>query len=65
MEHAWDALGRAIDNRLVYSLKFASAANALREEWDAIRVDLISKLVDSMPRRVHGLVRARGGHTRC
>lgn len=64
IEHAWDALGRAINDREVIPQNLQELADALREEWDAMPVDVINKLLDSMPRRLHALVRARGGHTR-
>ena len=64
IEHAWDALGRAINDREVIPQNLQELADALREEWDAMPVDVINKLLDSMPRRLHALVCARGGHTR-
>ena len=64
IEHAWDALGRAINNREVIPQNLQELAVALREEWDAMPVDVINKLLDGMPRRLHALVRARGGLTR-
>ena len=64
IEHAWDALGRAINDREVIPQNLQELADALREDWDAMPVDVINKLLDSMPRRLHALVRARGGHIR-
>ncbi len=64
IEHAWDALGRAINDRDVIPQTLQELADALREEWDAMPVDVVNKLVDSMPRRLDALIRARGGHTR-
>ena len=64
IEHAWDALGRAINDRDVIPQTLQELADALREEWDAMPVDVVNKLLDSMPRRLHALIRARGGHTR-
>ena len=57
------ALGRAINDREVIPQNLQELADALREEWDAMPVD-VNKLLDSMPRRLHALVRARGGHIR-
>lgn len=64
IEHAWDALGRAINERNNHPQNVQELAQALTEEWDALPLNTINNLVDSMPRRVEALVRARGGHTR-
>ena len=64
IEHAWDALGRAISERDNIPQTLQELAQALTEEWDALPTDNINRLVDSMPRRLNALIRARGGHTR-
>ena len=33
-------------------------------EWDKIGVDVCQKLIESMPRRVEAVIRAKGGHTK-
>uniref|UniRef100_A0A3B4Y837 Tc1-like transposase DDE domain-containing protein n=1 Tax=Seriola lalandi dorsalis TaxID=1841481 RepID=A0A3B4Y837_SERLL len=63
IEHAWDALGRAIKERDNIPQTLQELAPALTEEWDALPTDNINKLVDSMPRRLNALIRVRGGHT--
>ena len=37
---------------------------ALREEWLQLSDDTLDKLVESMPRRMAAVARARGGYTR-
>lgn len=64
IEHAWDALGRAINDRDNIPQTLQELAQALTDEWDALAIDSINKLVDSMPRRLNALIRVRGGHTR-
>uniref|UniRef100_A0A3B4YRL8 Tc1-like transposase DDE domain-containing protein n=1 Tax=Seriola lalandi dorsalis TaxID=1841481 RepID=A0A3B4YRL8_SERLL len=47
IEHAWDALGRAITERDNIPQTLQELAQALTEEWDALPTDNIIKLVDS------------------
>ena len=61
---AWATRGQAINEREVIPQSLQELADALREKLDAMHVDVISKLLDSMSRRLHALVRARGGQTR-
>uniref|UniRef100_A0A3B4T2P6 Tc1-like transposase DDE domain-containing protein n=1 Tax=Seriola dumerili TaxID=41447 RepID=A0A3B4T2P6_SERDU len=49
IEHAWDALGRAIKERDNIPQTLQELAQALTEEWDTLPTDNIIKLVDSMP----------------
>ena len=64
IEHAWDVIGRAINERDNAPETLQELAEALTEEWNALPLDVINNLVDSMPRRLHALIQARGGHTR-
>jgi hypothetical protein len=64
IEHAWDALGRAINDRDNLPQTLQELAQALTDKWDALPIDIINNLVDSMPRRLDALIHARGGHTR-
>lgn len=45
-------------------LDLQQLANAIVEEWQAVPQRLIAKLINSMPRRVRAVLRARGGPTR-
>uniref|UniRef100_A0A3B4TJG1 Tc1-like transposase DDE domain-containing protein n=1 Tax=Seriola dumerili TaxID=41447 RepID=A0A3B4TJG1_SERDU len=56
IEHAWDALGRAIKERDNIPQTLQELAQALTEEWEALPTDNINKLVDSMPRRLNALI---------
>ncbi|XP_064617029.1 uncharacterized protein LOC135481028 [Liolophura sinensis] len=64
IEHAWDQHGGTIKDRDNAPQTLQELAQALREEWDAMHVDVINNLVDSMPRRLLAFICARGGHTR-
>ena len=57
-------IGRAINDRDVIPQTLQELADTLREEWDAMPVDIVNNLVGSMPRRLHALICARDGHTR-
>uniref|UniRef100_A0A8D3AYH1 Tc1-like transposase DDE domain-containing protein n=1 Tax=Scophthalmus maximus TaxID=52904 RepID=A0A8D3AYH1_SCOMX len=63
IEHAWDALGRALNERDNFPQSLQELAWDLTEEWDALPIDDINKLVDSMPQRLNALIRVRAGHT--
>lgn len=42
----------------------AAARVAILEEWNAITIDEIRRVVDNMPQRVQGFLAAEGRHTR-
>ena len=48
IEHAWDALGRAINGRNIIPQTLQQLAQALTEEWDALPQESINNLVDSI-----------------
>jgi hypothetical protein len=37
---------------------------AILEEWNAITIDEIRRVVDNMPQRVQAVLAAEGGHTK-
>ena len=54
IEHAWDALDRAVRSRDVQTSNFDEVSTALQEEWRNIGQRSIHKLVENMPRRIQG-----------
>lgn len=38
--------------------------NVVKHEWEALPVNLLKKLVHSMPRRITAVIKANGGHTK-
>ena len=34
------------------------------EEWDQITPEICQRLIESMPRRVQAVIKAKGGHTK-
>ncbi len=63
-EHLWDKMGRVLQkyNPLVLSLN--ELGQALEVIWEAIPQEDIWALIESMPRRMEAVIRARGGNTR-
>jgi transposase len=64
IEHAWDALDRAVRSRDVQPSNLDELATALQEEWRNIGQWRINKLVESMPRRIQAVIDSRGGYTK-
>lgn len=63
IEHLWDEMGRRVRQRDPPVSSLTELANALREVWEAIPQTVIQTLIRSMPRRLHQVLRTRGGHT--
>jgi transposase len=62
IEHLWDELDRMIPKSKRKNMKDFEAA--LLEAWASIGQDVIHKLIESMPRRLAAVIKARGYHTR-
>lgn len=64
IEHLWDSLGRRVRNRHPTPESVQELRVALVEEWDQIDHREVAVLIESMPRRMAEVIRARGGNTR-
>ena len=64
IEHCWDMLDQAVRKREVQPTNLNQLQIALSEEWQNLSQRSINKLVESMPRRIKAVVKARGGSTR-
>jgi hypothetical protein len=64
IEHLWDELQRAVDQRDVQHATLDDLAAALTEEWGNLPVHRLQNLVDIIPRRLQAVINSRGGHTR-
>lgn len=64
IEHLWDELQRAVDQRDVKPATLHDLAAALIEEWEILPAERLQNLVNSMPRRLQAVINSRGGHTR-
>lgn len=64
IEHAWDELGRRLNNGQHTPTSLAELQQALVREWNGMPQYVIRRLVTSMRRRCQAVIDARGGHTR-
>lgn len=62
IEHLWEELDKRIRTRNF--TKTGDLFKVLSEEWKKIPLDLIVKLVDSMPRRCEAVIAANGYATK-
>ncbi|KAJ4432572.1 hypothetical protein ANN_21195 [Periplaneta americana] len=63
-EHLWDKLDCRLRSREMRPTSIVQLSAMLREEWRRIPVDILYKLVESMPDRVATVIATRGGTTR-
>ena len=64
IEHAWDALGRAVRNRPNRPTNLRELEEALVQEWGNLSQRDLNKLIESVPRHIDAVIQARGGYTR-
>ena len=57
-------MGTNIRRRLKPPTNLEEMQDALREEWAAIPLQLIRRLILSMRRRCQAVIQAQGGHTK-
>lgn len=61
IEHAWDAVKRAVWNRQPLPQTVPEIREAVVQEWDRLPQEMLDNLILSMPRRISACLRARGG----
>ena len=64
IEHLWDALGRAVYERIQPRDTLRDLRRFLMEEWNNIPQARITNLIRSMRSRCAALIRSRGGPTK-
>ncbi|KAJ4428261.1 hypothetical protein ANN_24278 [Periplaneta americana] len=64
IEHLWVELDRRLRSREMRPISIVQLSAMLQEEWRRIPVDILHKLVESMPDRVAAVIATRGGTTR-
>ena len=64
IENLWAELTRQLDNLQQQPSTIRKLRQALDVAWQAIPVQTLENLVNSMPRRVQALITARGSHTK-
>lgn len=63
IEHLWEHLDRKVRINQTVSNK-STLMNAISTEWERIDPDVTMKLVESMPRRLEAVIKAKGHHTK-
>jgi transposase len=64
IEHVWFMLKASIQKMKPRPMDVPSLVEAIRKEWDKFDVDILKKLVESMPRRLAAVREAKGGNTK-
>ena len=65
IEHLWDHLKRRLGG-------YENPPGGMEELWERVQVlwekigaDMCQNLIESMPRRVEAVIKAKGGYTKC
>ncbi|KAJ4440916.1 hypothetical protein ANN_10764 [Periplaneta americana] len=64
IKHIWDELDRRLRFLEIWPTSIAQLSAMLQEEWRRIPVDILHKLVESMPDRVAAVIATSGGTMR-
>ena len=64
IEHLWDHLKRRLGEYENEPGGMEELWERVEAQWDNIGVDVCQKLIESMPRRIDGVIRAKGGYTK-
>jgi len=64
IEHAWKGLKTEIFGRSQRASTLDEVFDIAKEEWSKLPVEYFQNLIESMPRRVQALYKARGRHTK-
>jgi len=60
IEHLWSELERRIRRRPKNLKSIIELESALQEEWSKISKDVLTKLIESMPRRIEAVIENDG-----
>jgi transposase len=64
IEHLWSYLKRRLDEYEIPPSSQNELWQRCEEEWEKIPKEVCQNLIESMPRRVAAVLRAKGGHTK-
>ncbi|GBL92876.1 hypothetical protein AVEN_54544-1 [Araneus ventricosus] len=64
IEHLWDVLEKGVKAHHTTPATLTELCRDLADVWQAIPLERFRKLVESMPRRVAAVIKARGGPNR-
>lgn len=64
LEHLWDHLKRQLRKYPTPPKGVHELWDRVAEEWDEIPPEVCQNLIESMPRRIQAVIKAKGGHTK-
>jgi transposase len=64
IEHLWGHLKCQLQQYPIPPKGVHELWDRVSEEWNAIEPEVCQKLIESMPRRIEAVIKARGGHTK-
>ena len=64
IEHLWAHLKRKLAEHEEAPTSIQELWERVQKKWDDIEVGECQKLIESMPRRVEAVLKAKGGHTK-
>ena len=64
IEHLWVHLKKRLREYPTSSKGVNELWERVAEEWDQITPETCQRLIESMPRRVQAVIKAKGGHTK-
>jgi transposase len=64
IEHLWEHMKRRLSGYEMAPTSMYSLWERLEKEWEAIPPSVCNELIESMPRRITAVLKARGGYTK-
>jgi transposase len=64
IEHLWDVVGKQVRARRDELVSLQELRRVVQEEWDNTPQEEIQHLIESMPRRLEAVIKARCGNTK-
>ena len=64
IEHLWEHLKRQLRKYSEPPKGVWELWERTKEEWEKITPEVCQNLIESMPRRVEAVIKAKGGHTK-
>ena len=64
IENIWQIIKIAISKRRHRIHSTAELMKIIQEEWDALDIKIIQKIIGSMKKRCQDVIKAKGGHTK-
>jgi hypothetical protein len=64
IEQLWDHLKRKLSEQEVAPKGILELWERVNEEWNKIDAEVCQNLIESMPRKVEAVVKAKGGYTK-